>query len=153
MRKCERYKAEFLRPKKSNWFGRKEYKAVTKGKILGFTAANGAQLFVRCPSPWNSGAFAKLVRKRVGPFFQRAFPHRRSFRILLDSEPLLHTDEATAALSEFGITAMSGWPKYSPGSRRRCARTNRSPTPTLSSAAGSCALRSDTLPRPGSLAP
>ena len=114
MRKCERYKAEFLRPKKSNWFGRKEYKAVTKGKILGFTAANGAQLFVRCPSPWNSGAFAKLVRKRVGPFFQRAFPHRRTFRILLDSEPLLHTEEATAALSEFGITAMSGWPKYSP---------------------------------------
>ena len=37
-----------------------------------------------------------------------------SFCILLDSEPLLHTDEATAALSEFGITAMPGWPKYSP---------------------------------------
>ena len=111
MRKCERQKVEFLRPKKSNWFGRKEYKAFTKGKILGLTAANGAQLFVRYPSPWNSGAFAKLVRKRVGPFFQRAFPHRRSFRILLDSEPLLHTDEATAAISEFGITAMSGWPK------------------------------------------
>ena len=71
-------------------------------------------LFVMCPEPWNSVAFAQLVRSRVGPFFRAAFPQRQAFRILIDSEPLLHTDEAKAAFAEFGIQPLSDWPKYSP---------------------------------------
>ena len=66
------------------------------------------------PEPWNSVAFAQLVRSRVGPFFRAAFPQRQVFRILIDSEPLLHTDEAKAAFAEFGIQPLSDWPKYSP---------------------------------------
>ena len=110
----ERRKAEFLRPKRERMFGRKEYRTTKKGKILGFTTSSGKQLFVRCPSPWNSEAFARLVRRRVGPFFRECFPGRASMRILLDSEPLLHTSVARAALAEFGLEPMAEWPKYSP---------------------------------------
>ena len=114
MRECEKYKTEFLKPKKQNMFTRKEHKSVKKCKILGFTAANGRVLCVRCLAPWNSSKFAVLVRKHVGPFFRRAFPERRLIRILIDSERLLHTDEAKRAFAEFGICPMAGWPKYSP---------------------------------------
>ena len=114
MRKCEKHKAEFLKPKKRQMFSKKEYKTVQKGKILGFTTSTGKMLNLRCPSPWNSAVFAKLVRKRVGPFFRAAFPGHANIRVLMDREPLLHTDEAKAALAEFGIKAMENWPKYSP---------------------------------------
>ena len=95
-------------------FGKKEYRAARKGKILGFTASNGRQLFILCPSPWNSEAFARLVKRRVGPFFRLCFPDRASIRILLDSEPLLHTSVARAAFAQFGLLPMAAWPKYSP---------------------------------------
>ena len=114
MRKCEKHKAPFLKPKKRQMFSKKEYKTVQKGKVLGFTTSGGKMLNLRCPSPWNSAAFARLVRRKVGPFFQAAFPGRVTRRVLMDSEPLLHTAEAKAALAEFGIKAMEDWPKYSP---------------------------------------
>ena len=59
-------------------------------------------------------AFAQLVRKRVGPFFQAAFPGKQRIRVLIDSEPLLHTDDARAAFAAFGIEALPERPKYSP---------------------------------------
>ena len=114
MKQCEKWKAEFLKPKRGRMFGKKEYKHRGVGKVLGFTASTGRMLFVMCPEPWNSVAFAQLVRSRVGPFFRAAFPQRQVFRILIDSEPLLHTDEAKAAFAEFGIQPLSDWPKYSP---------------------------------------
>ena len=77
MKASERRKAEFLKPKKERMFGKKEYKAARKGKILGFTASSGQQLFVVCPSPWNSEAFARLAKRRVGPFSARASLARR----------------------------------------------------------------------------
>ena len=43
-----------------------------------------------------------------------AFPERRHIRILIDSERLLHTEEAKRAFAEFGICPMADWPKYSP---------------------------------------
>ena len=55
--------------------------------------------------------FAKLVGAKVRPFFRAAFA---SMRIPIYSVPLLHTDEAKAALSEFGIEVMPEWPRYSP---------------------------------------
>ena len=114
MRQCEKHKADFLKPKKRQMFTRKEYKATQKGKVLGFTASSGQMIYLRCPRPWNSTAFAKLVRNKVGPFFRSAFPDRTTIRILIDSEPLLHTHEAKAAFAEFGMEAMPDWPKYSP---------------------------------------
>ena len=50
MTQCEKYKKEFLRPKKQTRFSRKEYKLVKNVKILGFTASAGKQLFVKCRS-------------------------------------------------------------------------------------------------------
>ena len=95
-------------------FSRKEYKHRKVGKVLGFTASTGRMLFVLCPELWNTAAFAQLVRSRVGPFFRAAFPQRQTLRILIDSEPLLHTEEAKAAFAEFGMQPLSDWPKYSP---------------------------------------
>ena len=65
------------------------------------------------PQPWRSEAFARIVRQRVGPFFQAAYPEKRHIRVLLDSEPLLHAGPAKEALAEFGIEALPDWPKYS----------------------------------------
>ena len=115
MKASERAKAEFLKPKPSQMFPRKEYKRnVRKSKVLGFTTSSGKTLFVLCPQPWCSEAFARIVRRRVGPFFRAAFPQKRRIRVLLDSEPLLHAGPAKEALAEFGIEALPDWPKYSP---------------------------------------
>lgn len=114
MKACERCLPQFVKPRKERMFGRKEYQTVRKGKVLGFTASTGRQLFVRCPQPWNTEAYARLIRQRVGPFFRRNFPGRASIRILIDGEPLLHTDLAKAAYAEFGMQVLPGWPKYSP---------------------------------------
>ena len=43
-----------------------------------------------------------------------SFPDKVRIRILLDSEPLLHTSEAKAAFAEHGLEVMPDWPKYSP---------------------------------------
>ncbi len=112
MKKSEKHKPAFVRPKRA--WKRKDYKKTTKGKVLGFTACNGEKLLVHCPIPFTSKAFASLVRKRVGPFLQRAFPDRDRFRILLDGEPLLHAPEAARACQECGITVLPDWPAYSP---------------------------------------
>ena len=114
MKASERGQSDFLKPRKERMFGKKEYSSTKKGKVLGFTTSTGKQLFVLCPQPWNSAAFARLVKQRVGPFFRKSFPGRSTIRILLDGEPLLHTDVAKAALSEFGLHALPDWPKYSP---------------------------------------
>ena len=39
---------------------------------------------------------------------------QHAFRILVDGEPLLHTDVAKAAYAEFGLQVLPDWPKYSP---------------------------------------
>ena len=68
-------------------FGKKEYRAARKGKILGFTASNGRQLFILCPSPWNSEAFARLVKRRVGPFSVCASQTGRVFAFCWTASP------------------------------------------------------------------
>ena len=114
MKATEKRKAEFLKPRKDRMFKREEYKTVRKGKILGFTTSSGHTMFATCPSPWSGDAYARLVRRRVGPFFRSRFPDRHRIRILLDSEPLLHTDAAKAAYAEFGLEVLPGWPTFSP---------------------------------------
>ena len=54
------------------------------------------------------------IRNRLGPFLRANFPGFRTFQILLDGEALLHGPEAKAAMREFGITVLPGWPSYSP---------------------------------------
>ena len=50
----------------------------------------------------------------MGAIPRHAFPDRNHIRILIDSERLLHTDEAKRAFAEFGISPMPDWPQYSP---------------------------------------
>jgi hypothetical protein len=100
-----------MRPKR--WFSGKDYKKTTKFKVLGFATSNGKS-FV-CPAPdWTAKGFALLIRTKVGPFFRRAFPGHDSFRVILDSEGLMHAPEARQALRDAHITVLPGWPKYSP---------------------------------------
>ena len=54
------------------------------------------------------------IRNRLGPFLRANFPGRRTFQVLLDGEVLLHGPSAKAAMAEFGITVLPGWPSYSP---------------------------------------
>ena len=115
MKHSEKSKAEFLKPKPNQMFTKKEYKkGVRKGKVLGFTTSTGRKLFVFCPRSWCAAAFARVVTKRVGPFFKAAFPNKQRIRVLLDSEPLLHAAPARAAMSKFGIEVLPDWPTYSP---------------------------------------
>ena len=114
MKACERKLPQFVKPRRDRMFGKKEYQSIRKGKVLGFTANTGRQLFVRCPQPWNSVACARLFRQRVGPLFRDNFPNRATIRILVDGEPLLHTDAAKAAYDEFGLQVLPNWPTYSP---------------------------------------
>ena len=114
MKASEKRKAEFLKPRKDRMFNRKEYRTTRKGKVLGFTTSGGRTFFAMCPSPWSSEAYARIIRERVGPFFRACFPERPRIRILLDSEPLLHTGAAKAAYAEFGLEVLPDWPTYSP---------------------------------------
>ena len=54
-----------------------------------------------------------MVRNQVGPWLQEIYPDHAEIKILIDSERIMHTPEAKAALGDFGITTLS-WPKYSP---------------------------------------
>ena len=47
-------------------------------------------------------------------FFRSNFPDVVGIKVLLDSEPLLHTEGAKAAFAEFGMRSMPDWPTYSP---------------------------------------
>ena len=112
MKKSERLKPAFVRPK--TMFKREEYKQVIKGKVFGLTLSSGRQLLCRVPSKFVSADFARLVRQRIGPFCREAFPERKSCRVLLDGEPLMHTPEAKEALREWGLQVLTPWPAYSP---------------------------------------
>ena len=112
MSQSEKHKPAFLRPKKP--FTRKDYKKSKKGKVFGLTTSHGAKFLAHVPVPFTSRAFAALLRRRLGPFLQRAFPGRERFRILLDGEPLLHAPEAAEAMAELGIQVLPNWPGYSP---------------------------------------
>ena len=111
MRKAEKKLPAFVRPKR--WFAKKDYKKVKKHKVFGLTTSNGKSIAFSCPSPWNSVLWAALVDQKVNPFLKKAFPGKKKFHLLLDSEPLLHTDEAKASYTRAGITT-EAWPKYSP---------------------------------------
>ena len=85
-----------------------------KQKVFGLTTSNGKMLHCCVPSPWTADVWAKLVKKRVGPFLKRSFPRLSAYRIILDSEPILHAPVAKAAYREWNITVEPHWPKYSP---------------------------------------
>ena len=112
MTQKEKQSPAFAKPKKM--FTNKEYKKVIQGKVFGITLSDGQQLLCHVSTPFTAKDFAKLVRHRVGPFIQRAFPNCWHKRVLFDGEPLLHAPVAKEALAEFGIHALPNWPGYSP---------------------------------------
>ena len=112
MREEERLKPAFVRPKK--WFTRTEWKLTKKFRVISFTNSFGDVCAFGVNEPWNSAEFVRLVRTHIGPWFQATYPDHASIKILVDGEKTLHTAEAKAALSDFGITTLPSWPKYSP---------------------------------------
>ena len=102
----------FAKPKRM--LTKKERRKVLKGKVFGITLSDGQQLLCHVETPFTANSFAKLVRQRIRPFMQKAFTDRVHKRLLLDGEPLLHAPVAVEALAEFGISALPGWPGYSP---------------------------------------
>ena len=102
MTKAEKKKPQFQRPKK--WFPKKDWQKVKKQKVFGLTTSNGKMLHFCVPSPWTADVWAKLVKKRVGPFLKRSFPRLSAYRIILDSEPILHAPVVKAAYREWNIT-------------------------------------------------
>lgn len=112
MSKSEKKKPDFQRPKR--WFPKKDWKKTKKQKVFSFTTSNGKQLVILLPSPFTSAAWATLIKSKVAPFFKRAFPNKRKFHVLMDSEPVLHGPETKAAYKKARITIEPAWPKYSP---------------------------------------
>ena len=112
MASSEKYKPEFVRPKR--WFKRSDYKKTKKQKVFGCTTSSGESLAFLAPTPLTAEIWAGLVKTKLGPFLKRQFPERASKQILLDGEGLLHSPPAKAAMASQGITVLPGWPKYSP---------------------------------------
>jgi hypothetical protein len=112
MKDSERLKPAFVRPKK--WFSRDEWKKTKKFRVLSFTNSEGGICAVGVTEPWNSPEFVKLVRNDVGPWLRSSFPDHEDITILIDSEKVMHTPEAKAALKKFGISSLESWPKHSP---------------------------------------
>ena len=113
MRKSEKKKSAFLKPKRSI-FKRSEYKRAQKAKVFGLTTTTGLQHICHVPSRLDSKTWVKVLHRRVGPFMKRAFPNRSTCTILLDGETLLHTDEAKAAMKAEGLRVLPDWPAHSP---------------------------------------
>jgi hypothetical protein len=112
MTDIEKYQSAFLRPKK--WFPKKEWKLTRPQKIFGMTTSSGKVLAILIPSPFDAAKWKGLVKSKLTPFLKRTFPHRRTFKILLDSEQVFHAPEPKQAYREGGIEILPGWPKYSP---------------------------------------
>lgn len=108
----ERKRAPFLRPKK--WFKAKDWSYTRPQKIFAMTTSNGKMFACLIPKPFDKYQWARIVTTKLGPFLKRAFPNRRTFKLLVDSEQLLHSPPAKAAYRQVGIEILSGWPKYSP---------------------------------------
>ena len=112
MTKAEKRQAAFQRPKK--WFSPAQWKKTKQQKVFSLTASNGEQLTWLVPKGYTGAQWARDVRRKVVPWLRQNFPNKRNLQILLDSEPLLHTDEAKEAMRENGLSTLPGWPMYSP---------------------------------------
>jgi len=112
MTKKEKKLPAFVRPKR--WFPKKEYLKAKKQKVFGVSTSSGKSLAFLVPKPFDSVQWAREVKKRLVPFFKKAFPGKTSFSILLDGEKLLHAPAARAAMKQGGIKIFPNWPKYSP---------------------------------------
>ena len=120
MKKREKMKLAFVKPKRL--FGKHDCKKALKGNVFGITLATGQQLLCHVSYRFTSRELVKLVRTRIGPYVRAAYPSQVNLRILFDGEPLLHANEAEAALDEFGILLSAGlaseFPRsQSPGER------------------------------------
>ena len=111
MTKKERHQAAFLRPKK--WFPQKEWKLTKQLKVFAMTTSTGKILAFPIPSPFDGEVWQTLVKRKVVPFLQRSFPNRATFKLLIDSEKILHSPPAKQAYRECGIEIFAGWPKCS----------------------------------------
>ena len=108
----ERKKPAFQRPKR--WFPKQDWKKTAKMKVFGLTTENGKGLYIPTPKPYDGTWWAKMIKSKVKPFLQKAYPGRSTFKILLDGEKVFRTPEAKAAMASAGISLLKDWPGYSP---------------------------------------
>ena len=112
MRKDEKYKPAFVRPKR--WFKKSDWKKTKMQKVFGMTTSTGKCLAILLPKPFTAEKWAVLVKTKVFPFLKKCFPQKRQFRLLLDGEKLLHAPPVKAAMKEKNICFLEGWCPYSP---------------------------------------
>ena len=62
------------------------------------------------PKLYNSDLFAAKIKTQIGPFLKRCFPQKRFFKIILDSEHLMHAPPSKAAMKRFKIAVLPDWP-------------------------------------------
>ena len=74
MHKREKHKMVFMKPKRTI-FKRSEYKRAQKAKVFGLTTSNGRTLICHVPLHFDSRGWVGLVRRKVGGFSERSFPH------------------------------------------------------------------------------
>lgn len=112
MNKEERHQSKFQRPRK--WFPPKEWKKTRQQKVFAMTTSNGKLFVCLTPKPFNGTLWAGIVRSKLSPFLKRAFPDRRTYTLLLDSEGVMHTPEAKQAYRDSNMKILQAWPKYTP---------------------------------------
>ena len=113
MRKGERNKAAFQKPRRYI-FKRKEFKKYArKAKVFGMTTSTGQSFAMSCPANPTAKDWVRML-PRIAAFLQKELPDLTAHTILLDGEKLLHTDEAKNAMAERGLRVLPGWPSNSP---------------------------------------
>ena len=115
MRKGERNKPAFQRPKKGKVFDRAEYKkGARKCKVFGLTTSTGAVLVLPCKRLHpTSDDWVKMVPSVVA-FLRASFSSRTRHTLLLDGEKILRTPEAAGAMTKSGVRVLPDWPPHSP---------------------------------------
>ena len=112
MKKGEKYKKAFVRPKR--WFKKKDYKRTLKCKVFGLTTSSGKVLSLAMPKTLKKEDWAKILKAKVIPFLRRQFPDRRQIRVLLDGEKIMRAKENTKLMKDAGVIFLEDWVAHSP---------------------------------------
>ena len=112
MRKSEKLKPEFVRPKKP--FTQKEMRRTKRMKVFAVALSIGGVVACEVPLSFDSAAWKKAVRSVVGPALRSLYPENRNIVVLFDGEKPFHSAESKREMRKWGLTALAGWPSRSP---------------------------------------
>ena len=112
MRKSEKLKPNFVRPKKP--FTQKEMRRTKRMNVFAVALTIGTVVACEAPLSFDSAAWMKVVRSVVGPALRSLYPNNRHIVILLDGEKPFHSTESKKEMRKLGLKALPGWPSRSP---------------------------------------